>query len=100
MKRAVILIVPALVAVAAFAFWPRQPITEQRAREVAQVRFEHVCRDSHLNSLDYDGPIPTTVGGAQFAYEWKSKRKGQHTILVSVAKDGGIVEPTFLDDEK
>jgi len=75
------------------------PITEQRAREAAQVRFEHLCRDFHLRSSDYEAPVATPVGGADFAYEWRSKQPGVKTVLISVAR-GGIVEPTWLDDAK
>ena len=90
MKRSVLIGGAAiLLAVAAFALWPHAPNTEPRAREMAQTRFEHLCRDSHLNTLDYQGPIPTTVDGAQFAYEWRSIRPGLRTVLVSVASDGG-----------
>ena len=75
------------------------PITEQYAREAAQMSFEHLCRDFHLRPADYEAPVPTSVGGADFAYEWRSKQPGVKTVLISVAR-GGIVEPTWLDDAK
>jgi hypothetical protein len=75
------------------------PVTEQYARKAAQVRFEHLCRDFHLRPSDYETPVPTSVGGADFAYEWRSKQPGVKTVLISVAR-GGIVEPTWLDDAK
>jgi hypothetical protein len=75
------------------------PVTEQYARKAAQVRFEQLCRDFHLRPSDYEAPVPTSVGGADFAYEWKSKQPGVKTVLISVAR-GGIVEPTWLDDAK
>ena len=75
------------------------PVTEQYARKAAQVRFEHLCRDFHLRPSDYEAPVATSVGGADFAYEWRSKQPGVKTVLISVAR-GGIVEPTWLDDAK
>jgi hypothetical protein len=75
------------------------PVTEQYAREAAQVRFEHLCRDFHLRPSNYEAPVATSVGGADFAYEWRSKQPGVKTVLISVAR-GGIVEPTWLDDAK
>ncbi len=75
------------------------PVTERYAREAAQVRFAHLCRDFHLQPSDYDAPVPTSVGGADFAYEWKSKRPGVQTVLIYVAR-GGIVESTWLDNPK
>lgn len=75
------------------------PVTEQYAREAAQLRFEHLCRDFHLRPSDYEAPVATSVGGADFAYEWRSKQPGIKTVLISVAR-GGIVEPTWLDDDK
>ena|SRR6266498_1317342 len=101
MKRSVIVFAAAvLVAAAAFALWPRTPLTELRARQLAQTRFEHICGEFGLSTFNYDGPIPTTVGGAQFAYEWHGKRPGVRTVLISVASEGAIVEPTFLDEGK
>ena len=75
------------------------PVTEQYARKAAQTRFEHLCGDFHLQPSDYDTPVPTSVGNADFAYQWKSRRSGVKTVLISVAK-GGIVEPTWIDDVK
>jgi hypothetical protein len=75
------------------------PVTEQYAQKAAQVRFEHLCRDFHLHPSDYEAPVPTSVGGADFAYEWRSKQPGVKTVLISVAR-GGIVEPTWLDEAK
>jgi hypothetical protein len=75
------------------------PVTEHNARKAAQVSFEHLCRDFHLRSSDYQAPVPTSVGGADFAYEWKSRRPGVQSVLIYVAR-GGIVEPTWIDDVK
>jgi hypothetical protein len=75
------------------------PITEKYAHEAAQTEFEHLCRDFHLHSSDYEPPVSTSVGGADFAYQWKSKRPGVQTVLISVAR-GGIVEPAWIDEAK
>ena len=88
-----------LCAVVAEALRERYaPVTEQYARKAAQARFEHLCRDFHLQPSDYEAPFPTSVGGADFAYEWKSKRPPVQSVLISVAR-GGIVEPTWIVDE-
>jgi hypothetical protein len=72
------------------------PITDQHARAAAETRFAHLCRDFHLQRSDYAAAVPTTVGGADFAWEWKSKRPNVQTVLIYVAK-GGLVEATWLD---
>jgi hypothetical protein len=95
-----VLLVGAVVLCAILAEALREqyaPVTEQYARKAAQTSFEHLCRDFHLQPADYDAPVPTSVGGADFAYQWKSRRRGVKTVLISVAR-GGIVEPTWIDE--
>ena len=75
------------------------PITEQYARKAAEAQFEKLCRDFHLQPPDYEPPVPTDVGGADYAFEWKSKRPGVQSVLISVAR-GDVVEPTWVDDTK
>lgn len=75
------------------------PITEQYARKAAEAQFGNLCRDFHLQPSDYEPAVPTGVGGADYAYEWKSKQPGVKSVLISVAR-GGIVEPTWIDDTK
>jgi hypothetical protein len=94
-----IIIIAAVLVVLVVAETLREeyaPVTEQYARETAQIRFEHLCRDFHLRPSDYEAPVATSVGGADFAYEWRSKQPGVKTVLISVAR-GGIVEPTWRD---
>src|SRR4026207_744713 len=101
-RTKVIAVVGAIFALVVIAEALREqyaPVTEQHARTAAETRFAHLCRDFHLQRSDYDEPVPTSVGDADFAYEWKSKRPGVQSALISVAK-GGIVEPTWIDDAK
>ena len=86
------------VVLLAIAGCSRGDADERNARARAELRFAQLCEESHLQPAEFDGPVRTEVGGADFAYEWKSKRKGQAGVLISVTKDQ--VEPTFLDDEE
>jgi hypothetical protein len=74
----------------------RSPITESYARQLAQDSFSRVCTSYHLSGLDYDGPMPTTVGGAAFAFEWRHKSMAQRGVLISITKDGDD-EVAFLE---
>jgi hypothetical protein len=99
-KRIIVIATVLVVLVVAEALREQYaPVTEHNARKAAQLRFEHLCRDFHLRPADYEAPVPTSVGGADFSYEWRSKQPGVKTVLISVAR-GGIVEPTWLDDAK
>ena len=73
----------------------RTPLTEPQARQYAQRTFSRICHGHHISSSDYEGPVPTTVGGAAFAYEWHRKGNTQQGVLVSITSDGGD-EVAFL----
>jgi hypothetical protein len=86
MKRAIIL--PVLAVALLLIACSRAPMTEPRARHVAEDAFTRTCRSFHLSPGDYRGPISTSVGGAAFAYEWLHREKVDHGILISIREDG------------
>ena len=74
-------------------------VTEAEARDWAQKKFVRFCAISHHYPDDFTGPASTSVGGAKFAYEWKSKKDKEEGILVYVTADG-IVEGTHYGEVK
>jgi hypothetical protein len=93
MKRAIML--PVLAVALLLIACSRAPITEPRARHVAEDAFTRTCRSFHLSPGDYRGPISTSVGGAAFAYEWLHREKVDHGILISI-RENGWDEVAFL----
>jgi len=76
MKRAIML--PVLAVALLLIACSRAPITEPRARHVAEDAFTRTCRSFHLSPGDYRGPISTSVGGAVFAFEWLHREIVDH----------------------
>jgi len=69
-------------------------MTEEDARKLAQSRFSQVCQEFGYSSFSFTGPTPTTVGGAQFAYEWKYNYPESNFVILVVVHKGGV-EVTF-----
>jgi hypothetical protein len=84
------------IALAIFLFGcGSRPVSDVEAREIAKKRFSEVCASIRVAAGDYDGPIPTTVGGAAFAYEWRKKMGNQDGVLITVGSDG-MTNVSFL----
>jgi hypothetical protein len=86
MRRTVFL---TAIASALFTFsCSRGPVTEAKARQIAEDSFVRTCRSFHLDPADYRGPVSTSVGGAAFAYEWPHRAKIDHGVLISIRENG------------
>ena len=67
----------------------RAPLTEEQGQKIARREFMRICSDFHYKPDSFAGPMPTGVGGAAFAYEWRDKTpNSDFGILVSVDKRG------------
>lgn len=67
----------------------RAPLREDQGQEIARREFMRICSDFHYKSDSFAGPMPTGVGGAAFAYEWRDKTpNSDFGILVTVDKRG------------
>jgi hypothetical protein len=64
-------------------------MTERDARQIAEGRYRQVCGEMHYCPSDLSGPTETSVGGAAFAYEWKSRDPHSTLgVLITVDDDG------------
>lgn len=79
-----------VVGVWGWLYLTAKPVTEREARRIAT---EEVLRSGQQLGFDpsiFQGPQPTTVGGAAYAFEWRfSDQQGTVDMLVWVDEYGG-----------
>ena len=64
-------------------------VSETDARRFATDQFERTCASLNYNKNSFSGPVSTQVGGAAYAYEWKSKKPlSKFGVLVTVTSTG------------
>lgn len=88
--RSVAQLLALMVCVTGLATCVRAPISEERAKQLAQESFESTCVGFHYDPASFSGPTSTRVGGAAFAYEWKhTAPRSDFGIVVTIDRGGG-----------
>jgi hypothetical protein len=89
-----------LIAISLAAFvevgCTRAPLTEDQGRTIAQREFMRTCSDFHYSPSSFAGPIPTGVGGAAFAYEWRDKTPSSDFGILVTVDERGVPGAAFL----
>ena len=71
-------------------------ISRETALNEAQVKFDNFIERNGLEDVGFNGPIETSLGNAQHAFEWRTIDDPEVYVLVYIDK-GGLLQLSFND---
>jgi hypothetical protein len=78
-----------LSAAALWLFFPREPVTPEKARALAIDAFERSAQQLRFDAARFDGPRPTAAVNVPYGFEWTfSDEKGRVSVIIWVDDDG------------
>lgn len=73
-------------------------LSRERALYETKIKFDNFVNSQNLNNVNFEGPIETSVGSAQYAFEWRVVGHPDVYVLVYI-KDDGFSEITYVDEK-
>ncbi len=70
------IIIAFLILICFYAAWISKAsfYTERHAKEIASVEFKKYCVEMKEDAASFEGPKRIKMGGATWAFEWKSEK--------------------------
>jgi hypothetical protein len=88
MKKTAIVLIAVVVAYVLWSLCVTDIWSEPQARKRAVQYFKEYCAEMKVDAAKYTGPSPTTVGNADYSFEWKSNSNQPKLIGIWLRKDG------------
>jgi hypothetical protein len=88
MKKTAVVLAAVLMVYVLWSLCVTDIWSEPQARKRAMQYFKEYCTEMKVDATHYQGPLSTTVGNAEYSYEWRSNSDQPRLIGIWLRKDG------------